>query len=131
VYRLRCTARLLARLKAAPEREPVETTTRLSDWYGNLVHVGRTPLVLAVSDRTLLPVVLRARDLHRIVPHLAHGVAKVLRAIGAPADAIAHEVAAMDQAAICKTAGRRVLGTMTDFTWMMRAWADQDVRDDD
>lgn len=29
MYRLRCTAKLLARLKVAPEREPIETTARL------------------------------------------------------------------------------------------------------
>jgi hypothetical protein len=83
VVQLRCTAKLLARLKATPEREPVESTTSLGDWCANLVQVGRLPLILAVSERTLLPVVLRARDLRSIVPRLARGVAEVLGAIDA------------------------------------------------
>jgi len=131
VYRLRCTARLLTRLKVAPEREPIETGTLLGDWYANLVHVGRTPLVLCVSDRTLLPVVLRAQDLRSIVPRLAERVGQVLRAIGAPADAIDRELAAMKDATICRTASRRVLGSMTDFVFMMTAYTKGELNADD
>lgn len=53
--RVQPTPSVPARLNVAPDRDPVDTTTRLGDWYTNLVHVGRTPVVLAVSDRRLLP----------------------------------------------------------------------------
>lgn len=52
--------------------------------------------------------------------------AKVLGAIGAPADAIDREMAAMKEAAICRTASRRVLGTMTELALMMAAYRNQD-----
>jgi hypothetical protein len=45
----------MPRLKVAPERERIETDTPAGEWYANLVNVGRTPLVLAVSDGTLVP----------------------------------------------------------------------------
>lgn len=133
MYRLRSTAKLLARMKVAPEREheSVETTTRLGDWYANLVHVGRTSLVLAVSDRTLLPVVFRARELSQIVPRLAQGGGEVLGAIGAPDDAIDRELAAIKDTAICQTASRRVLGSMTDFAFMMGAYTKRELNTDD
>ena len=66
--------------------------------------------MLAVSDRTLLPVLLRAREPIQIVPRLAERVGQVLGAIGAPADAVDHEVAAMKDSAICRTASWRGVG---------------------
>jgi hypothetical protein len=50
LFTLRPTARLLKRLRVPLTIEPPETTTRLGDWYVNLLHVGRQQLVLAVAD---------------------------------------------------------------------------------
>jgi hypothetical protein len=36
------------------------TTTRLGDWYANLLRIGRLQLVLAISERTFFPVVVAA-----------------------------------------------------------------------
>jgi len=38
---LRCTQKLLVRLKQVGELPPVESTTRLGDWYGNILLIGR------------------------------------------------------------------------------------------
>jgi hypothetical protein len=35
---LRCTKKLLGRLKAKPVSEAPSSTTRLGDWYGNLLY---------------------------------------------------------------------------------------------
>lgn len=120
MYALRCTGRLLARLKVTPARTVVDPTTRLGDWYATVLQAGRTPLVLALSDRTLLPVVLPARDLSHVPQHLADAVRQVLIALGAPADAIEHEHAAMNDPVIAPTASHRVLGSMSDLIRMLK-----------
>jgi len=89
------------------------------------------PLVLAVSDRTLLPVVLRARDLRTMVPRLARQFERVARAIGAPREAIVREVAAMGEATVLRTASRQVLGCMTEFAFMTAAYTKGHLVTDD
>ena len=37
---LRCTQKLLARLNQAENLPAVESTTRLGDWYGNILQLG-------------------------------------------------------------------------------------------
>src|SRR3989454_7648839 len=54
---LRCTQTLLKRLHQTPVDAPASSTV-LGDWYANILWVYRKPLVLAVSARTLLPVLL-------------------------------------------------------------------------
>ena len=37
---LRCTQKLLVRLKQADNQATGESTTRLGDWYGNILQLG-------------------------------------------------------------------------------------------
>lgn len=53
---IRCTQKLLRRVH--PTDEPRPSTTRLGDWYANLVFARPEQLVLCVSERTLLAVVV-------------------------------------------------------------------------
>jgi len=55
---IRCTGKPLSRLKVSPTPEPPASTTRLGDWYGNVVSVGRKQFILAVSEATLLPAIM-------------------------------------------------------------------------
>jgi hypothetical protein len=48
---LRCTHKLLARLKQTDALPVVESTTRLGDWYGNVLHLGRRQHLLFISER--------------------------------------------------------------------------------
>lgn len=94
-----------------------ETTlpdTTLGDWYANLVRAGRTQVVLAVSERTLLPVVLPARDGRSLVRRLAEALDPLLVSLDVLADDIATERAAMQDWTIGKTANRRIVGLQHD-----------------
>jgi hypothetical protein len=53
---LRCTHKLLARLKQTDTLPVVESTTRLGDWYGNILQIGRRQHLLFISERSRLPV---------------------------------------------------------------------------
>src|ERR671918_493592 len=63
---LRCTQKLLVRLKHGGDMPPVESTTRLGDWYGNIVRIGRRQHLLFISERSRLPIVLPITELRRL-----------------------------------------------------------------
>jgi hypothetical protein len=113
---IRCTGKLLKRLKAAPSSEPLASTTKLGDWYANIVTVGRKQFILAVGEATLLPVVIDgAGDKEWLGVRLAAGLRKVLAGIGVDDRSIRSEVEAMATPTFAATASRRVLGSMNDF----------------
>lgn len=45
MYTLRCTQKLQRVLHVKPSATLPPTTTRLGDWYGNTIRVGRQPLI--------------------------------------------------------------------------------------
>lgn len=120
MYTLRCTAKLLARLGPLTEAAREEPTTALGDWYATLVHAPRMQVVLLVSERTLMPLVVPAREARTLVKRVPLALARALAELGVASPAIEREVEAMAGPHIGKTASRRVLGSMNDFLRMMR-----------
>ena len=108
---------ILDRLKAAPMPEPASPDTVLGDWYANLVRVGRTQSVIAISERTLLPVVLSAREGKTMIQRFVESLEPVLLGVGVPAEAVIAELDAMQQCVIGRTASRRILGSLNDLTY--------------
>jgi hypothetical protein len=49
---LRCIQKLLARLKQRDNLPAIESTTRLGDWYGNILLIGRRQHLLFISERS-------------------------------------------------------------------------------
>jgi len=115
---LRCTQKLLARLKR-PE-VPVETasTTRLGDWCGNILQIGRRQYLLFISERSRLPIVIPIRDARRLETIFADAVCNVLAAVGIGAGDIADERSKMSEIAFGRTNNRSLLGTLNDFAFM-------------
>ncbi len=58
MFTLRCTRKLLNRLHQATATDDPEPTTRLGDWYANLLFRPGGQVVLFVNERTLLPVLV-------------------------------------------------------------------------
>ena len=136
---LRCTAKLLKRLKLdkEPLEDPGPSTTALGDWYANVIYMGRQPMVLAVSERSLLSLLMPARDLDQLPGRLIRTLLEKLKRMGVPETTIRQEVSKMDPVIYAKTASRSVLGSMNDFTdmvkfthhvradWTLLDWMDQ------
>jgi hypothetical protein len=118
VFTLRATVKLLKRMNAAPDPSPPLSTGLLGDWYANLLVVRPAHLVLCVSEWTLLPVLVPAKDIGGLPERLALAVGAMLRAIGVPELEVLRELRHMVEWRIAKTASRQVLGTMNDFAWM-------------
>jgi hypothetical protein len=119
VFVLRCTQKLLDRLDYTPDPQPSPPDTVLGDWYANLIRVGRTQVVLAVSERSLLPVVVPARDGRSLVQLLSEALELMLSSVGVPADDAIAERGAMQRWAIGKTVNRRVLGSLNDLAFQL------------
>jgi len=116
---LRCTRKLLRRLRETPVDIAPRSTTTLGDWYANVLFVHRQPIILAVSARTLLPVLVPARDSPSLGPRFAAALAEILVALGVPAHQIREEQRQMAPVVFAATSSRQILGTMNDFDRML------------
>jgi len=116
---VRCTQTMLRRLQQKPVDDGPASSTVLGDWYANILWVHRKPLVLAVSARTLLPVLFPARDPASLGPRLAAALGQMLAALGIPAHRITEEQRRMAEIALARTISRQILGTMNDFDRML------------
>jgi hypothetical protein len=58
---LRCTRRVAERFALSPVDDAPPSSSVLGDWYVNTLNVGRVRLLLAVAERSFLPVLLPAR----------------------------------------------------------------------
>jgi hypothetical protein len=119
VFTLRCTAKLLKRFEPQPEVVALAPSTRLGDWYAHLLFTRPAQLVLAVSERTLLPVLVPAREVQALQDRIRHAVCNILQAIGVPEKALGEEERAMATAAFGRTNSRRVVGSMNDFVRLL------------
>ena len=115
---LRCTQRLLVRLKQVGALPPVESTTRLGDWYGNILRIGRRQHLLFISERSRLPVVIPIRELKRLGTVFPDAVCERLSIVGVAAADIADERMRMSELAFGRTRNRSLLGTLNDFAFM-------------
>ena len=118
---LRCTQKLLARLKQAENLPVVESTTRLGDWYGNILQLGRRQHLLFISERSRLPVVLPIGDTKRLGAVFSDAVCERLAIVGVTAVDIADERGRMSEIAFGRTRNRSLLGTLNDFAFMAQA----------
>jgi hypothetical protein len=48
MFTLRCTKKLLDRMRVKPDPLPPPSTTKLGDWYADTLNLGRERLVLCV-----------------------------------------------------------------------------------
>jgi hypothetical protein len=109
--------KLLVRLNQVGDQPPAESTTRLGDWYGNILRLGRRQHLLFVSERSRLPVIIPIREAKRLATVFSDAVC-VLTNVGVPAPDVAEERTQMSEVAFARTRDRSVLGTLNDFARM-------------
>ncbi len=110
----RCTQRVLRRFRLQPSDTDGVSSGVLGDWYANLFNVGPYGYVLCQSERTLLPVILPARN-ESFPAEFGSTLAKVLHTLGVPAETVTQEAGAAHEIRIARTRSRHVLGAMNDF----------------
>jgi hypothetical protein len=113
VVTIRCTQKLLRSF----QRDTIlpSSTTLLGDWYATILFARPEQLILCVSERTLLPVVVAARDASSLGVRLAQSLREVLRRLVVPSSLVDNEAMKMNPVAFGPTQDRRVLGTIKEF----------------
>lgn len=114
---LRCTQKLLRRLDVTDQ--PAVPTTVLGDWYANILFSRPHQLVLCVSERSLLPVVLLAKETQLLASRLAFAAGLVLQKLGVAPSQIERELFEMRSFAYGRTQNRRVLGSLNDLMFQL------------
>ena len=112
----RCTDRVVKRFKLPIVDDAPASSGTLGDWYANLLNIGGSRFVLCQSERSLLPVILPARN--AVFP-AAFGAAlgAILGELGVRRDLIEREVAAANDIVFSRPRSRQVLGAMNDFAF--------------
>lgn len=118
---LRCTQKLLVRLKQVGDLPPVESTTRLGDWYGNILRIARRQHLLFISERSRLTVVIPIREGKRLAEVFPDAVCERLAIVGVTTQDIVDERARMSEIAFGRTRNRSLLGTLSDFAFMAQS----------
>jgi hypothetical protein len=124
---LRCTQKVRRRLRL-PEvlQETLLPTNALGDWTVNLIQFGRQQIVMATSERSLLTVLLPAREPRKALEaNLLVAVQTLLLALHVPAGAVKDEIARMLPISYGRAANRRVLGSMNDFAVQAEAYLER------
>src|ERR1700682_3372584 len=103
MFVLRCTQRLLVRLKQARDLPASQSPPRLGDWYGNILRIGRRQHLLFISERSRLPVVLPITESKRLSTVFPDAVCERLAIVGVAAEDIADERARMSEIAFGQT----------------------------
>lgn len=116
---LRCTRKLLDRVGVPGKIETKQPTTVLGDWYANLIYARPQQLALCMNERTLLVVVLPARDFKNVAPRFRAQVVSLLTRIAVPSVAVAAEEKAMVDFAFGPTANRKVLGCLNEAAFAL------------
>lgn len=112
---IRITAKLARRVNEPLVAAPSSSTGLLGDWYANLLYIDRQQIILAVSEKTLFPLLIPAKDAKTFPQRMRESLAESLAALNVPADKIYTELVEMDSWVFAKTASRQVLGSMNDF----------------
>ena len=117
---LRCTQRLLLRLKQFDDEPSVRSTTRLGDWYGNVLHMGRRHAMIFISERSRLPVLIPIREANRLRSTFPEAVCRMIGAVGVPAADVERERSRMSEIAYDRTKNRSLLGTLNEMSFGAR-----------
>jgi hypothetical protein len=117
---LRCTQQLWFRLKRFDDGPPVTSTTRLGDWYGNILRMGRRHALILVSEKSRLPVLIPIREANKLRVSFPEAVCRMLAFVGVSETDIDHERSEMSVIAFGRTKSRSLLGTLNDFSFGAR-----------
>jgi hypothetical protein len=120
VVSLRCTAKLLKKMKMDSPGEPPASTTALGDWFANIIYTRQGHYIILVSEKSRLPILLSAKGLDSFESRFIRMLREQLIKYGASEKAADLEISHMHPMHYGKTNSRSVLGTINDFTLSFR-----------
>lgn len=124
---LRCTQRILKSARLAVESDPPPPDAPLGEWYVNVVPLpfrGRSAVMYTSAD-TLLTVLAFGRSLRTTLPVFQARLPGLLESLDLPAGWVAPHAAAAREVRVARTDNRRVLGSMTDFAYLVWSYVER------
>lgn len=118
MFVLRCTQKLLRR-GLAETQACSQSDTLLGDWYANVLIARPTHLVLCVSERTLLPVVVVAKNIRQLPQRVGEAVALMLHALQVEPSTADAEIEAMRTWNVGRTASKHVIGSLNELMFQL------------
>jgi hypothetical protein len=122
---LRCTQKLLRHWPGPIEAAPLPTTTVLGDWYCTALNHRHRRLILGLAERSLLPVVVPAKEFGTFPDRLAAEALRILEVLGVSAKLRDQESRGMAEWVIAKTNNRSVLGSIKDLGFLALVFLDR------
>jgi hypothetical protein len=117
----RCTQKLAKRFKIEIEKDlPESSTNTLGDWYFNYFTFERKYYLLGMSEKSLLPVVIPAKEIRDFPERFCVALRELLEVLGIDDSLIARELVEMRSVCYGKTNSRTVLGCQNDCIRMVR-----------
>lgn len=111
----RCTQKLAKKFKLPLEKDCPETSTNiLGDWYFNYFIFARKYYLLGVSEKSLLPVIIPAKEIKDFPARLGGELNKILEFLGIEKQKIDEETSAMQKIRFAATKSKIVLGCQND-----------------
>ena len=126
---VRGTKKVRDRLGGATAADADRSTTRLGDWYVNVLFF-KPQLGLFVSEATLLPVLIPFAPAATLLDRFSAMLPIHLQAHGVPASFTESELAEMTTCRLAKTASRSVVGVMNEFRFLADAYTKPDDETD-
>jgi len=102
-----------------PNPATVPATSTLGDWYANTLSRGSQRYILAVAEKSLLPVIIPLREAKTAPVRLATAVKQALFDLGVSSLKIESELSAMRDFSIARTSSKAVLGVMTNMAYVL------------
>jgi hypothetical protein len=113
-------------MRATPVETVPAATNALGHWYATLVTHRRVNLVHAISERSLLSVVLPASPFNSLTERFPFALAELLRALGAPDEQVSAEIAATVPMSVAATANRKVLGCLNQYVFELECFREEE-----
>ena len=117
MFHLHCTRKLLERIKPSVE-VPEQNSNCMGAWYATEL-LWKPQLALLVNERTLLPVMMPLAPAATLAKRFPQVLAQVLNALEVNPMLIQTELSQMTEVRFAKTANRKVLGIMNEFTFLI------------
>lgn len=111
---LRCTRKLLKRLNLPAVSGATPATTTLGDWCANFYDALPQPVVLCMSERSLLTVLVPFAGPEELCAGFRQAVSDLLTGLDIPEESVRAEQHAMTDIAFGPTANRKVLGCLNE-----------------
>lgn len=122
---LRLTQKLRKVLDIDLTEQPAQATSKLGDWYANLVPTHAGDLIVFVNEKTLLSVAIPIWESDNLLSLLRLRIANLLGMLGIQSKAIENELSHYDYIQFGKTRSRNILGSMNDFAFHYQIMAEE------